>query len=124
MTKLYNKASKKPLRQQLRSNMPLAEKLLWEYLRSEQLGHKFRRQYSVDRYILDFYCRELRLAIEIDGDSHFVGDAPMQDKIREGYLEDCGIQVIRFTNSDIYNNLDGVLVHLQETIKRIVLKEG
>ena len=89
--------------------MPEAERLLWEKIRMKQLGVKFRRQYSVGRYILDFYCRELRLAIELDGDSHLINDAPVQDKVRQEYLEACGIRILRFNNSEIYENLEGVL---------------
>lgn len=72
MTKLYNQKRVKSKRKKLRSNMPLAEKLLWYNLRKKQVNnYKFRRQYSIGKYIVDFYCREAKLALEIDGDSHF-----------------------------------------------------
>ena len=72
MTQYFNRPSVKPRRQALRRTMPKAEVLLWMQLKGRQLlGCKFRRQYSVGSYVLDFYCPEIRLAIELDGDSHF-----------------------------------------------------
>jgi len=78
-------------------------------------GERFLRQYSVDQYVLDFYCPKLKLAIEIDGDSHFIPGAEEQDKARQDYIEAFGIRFLpaspaggRFTNDDIYKNIDGV----------------
>lgn len=78
-------------------------------------GERFLRQYGVDQYILDFYCPRLKLAIEIDGDSHFISDAEEKDKMRHEYIESFGIQFLpaspaggRFTNEDVYKNIDGV----------------
>ncbi len=89
--------------------MPPAEVALWQFLKNKQAnGHKFRRQYSVDGYILDFYCPSAKLAIEIDGDSHFSGTAIQSDEIRQKTIEDMGIRFLRFTNQDVYENLDGV----------------
>ena len=90
--------------------MPPAEMALWQLLRNRQAnGHKFRRQYSVDRYILDFYCPSAKLAIEIDGDSHFSEMAIRSDKARQKTVEAMGIRFLRFTNQNIYENLDEVL---------------
>jgi very-short-patch-repair endonuclease len=72
MTILYNKTSEKAKGQLLRKNMTNAEALVWSKIRDKQIeGSKFRRQYSVGQFVIDFYCTELKLAIEIDGDSHF-----------------------------------------------------
>ena len=93
----------------MRKQMPPAEVTLWQPLRNRQAnGHKFRRQYSVDRYILDFYCPSAKLAIEIDGDSHFNELAAQADKIRQQTIEELGINFLRFTNNDVYENLDEV----------------
>ncbi len=70
-------------------------------------GFKFRRQYSVGPYVIDFYCPALNLAVEIDGDSHFQRDS--NDKPRQYYIENFGIRFSRFTNEEVYNNLEGVL---------------
>jgi very-short-patch-repair endonuclease len=119
MTQYFNKASEKEKRRSLRNNMPKAELAIWSKLRGKQmLGYKFRRQYSVDRYVLDFYCPELKLAIEIDGDSHFQVGAVADDKHRQAFIESFGISFLRFTNEDALKNLDGVL----ETIRQRVLE--
>ena len=98
--------------------MTKAEVVLWSKLKNRQLGgERFLRQYSVDQYVLDFYCPRLRLAIEADGDSHFATGAREYDKQREEHIEVYGIQFLRFTNSDVGNNLDGVLLSILERIE-------
>lgn len=71
-------------------------------------GLKFIRQYGVGSYVIDFYCPKLKLAIEIDGDSHFQERAEEYDKKRQKFIEQFGIKFLRVTNTDIYENLDGV----------------
>ena len=84
MNRIYNRRELKTRRQTLRSQMPPAEALLWQQIRGKQLlGYKFRRQYSVGRYVLDFYCPALRLGIELDGDSHFQEGAAQGDQERD-----------------------------------------
>jgi very-short-patch-repair endonuclease len=110
MTEIYNRRELKYRRQELRNNMPPAEVILWQRLRGKQLlGYKFRRQYSVGPYVLDFYCPTLRLAIELDGDSHFWDGAKQKDRERDEYIRGCGIHVLRFLNPDVYENLEGLL---------------
>ncbi|WP_019487914.1 endonuclease domain-containing protein [Kamptonema formosum] len=110
MTKLYNKTSEKLKRQQLRREMTKAEKLLWEKLKSQQLENcKFRRQYSVDKFVIDFYSPEIKLAIEVDGDSHFQDGAIEYDAERQTFIESVGINFLRFTNDEVYHNLEGVI---------------
>jgi very-short-patch-repair endonuclease len=119
MTKVFNRTDVKLKRQQLRNNMPDAEVLLWYKIRAKQLlGHKFRRQYSVDKYILDFYCPRLKFGIEIDGDSHFREGAKEYDAKRQVHIESFGIKIVRYLNTDIYDNLDGVLEVLAEEMLR------
>ena len=110
MTQLFNKEEAKDKRRALRKNMPQAEILLWSKLRGKNAkGYKFRRQYSVGMYIVDFYCAALKLAIEIDGESHFIDGSKERDRKRQEFIESTGIRFLRFTNTDIYERLDGVL---------------
>ena len=89
--------------------MPKAEAILWQRLKGRQLlGYKFRRQYSVGSYVLDFYCPKLKLGIEIDGDSHFQATVQEYDRQRQDFIESLGIKVLRSLNTDIYENLDEV----------------
>ncbi len=99
--------------------MPHAESILWSKLRRKNLGYKFRRQYSVEIFVLDFYCPELKLAIEIDGDSHSIEGAKERDNERQRIIECYGITFIRFTNRVIYENMDGVLLRIMQVIERL-----
>lgn len=109
MTLHFNRTDNKRQRRANRAEMPKAEVLLWSKLKNRQLlGCKFRRQYSVESYLLDFYSAELKLAIELDGDSHFTTGAKTADERRQRWIESYGIQVLRFLNTDVYDNLDGV----------------
>ena len=113
MTELFNKNSELGKRRSLRNSAPRAERIVWSRLRKNQvLGFKFRRQYSVGPYVIDFYCPVLSLAVEIDGDSHFQQDS--NDKNRQDYIERFGIRFLRFTNEEVYKNLDGVLEAIRQ----------
>ena len=114
----FNLKDSKERRKYLRNNMPNAEKILWYQLKGRQLnGFKFRRQFGVGKYIVDFYCPEVKLVIEIDGDSHFEPDAIVYDKKRELFIENQGIKVIRFTNNDIYETLDEVIKSINQILQ-------
>lgn len=118
MTKAFNKASEKIKRRMLRKNMPLAEVILWTKLKDKGFGgYKFRRQYSVGKFVIDFYCPMLKLAIEVDGDSHFTEEAKLSDRERQVMIEDFGIIVLRFTNNEIYENIDGVMNKIAAYLK-------
>ena len=105
------------IKRRLRSNMTGPEARLWSRLRARQLqGLKFRRQHGIGPYIVDFYCPEQSLVIEVDGDSHADADQVVKDKQREQYLQSLGLRVIRYINDDIVKNLDGVLEDLAERI--------
>ena len=113
MTRIYNKTEEKIKRKVLRSSMPRDEVILWSKLKGKKLGgYKFRHQYSVGKFVIDFYCPELRLAVEVDGDSHYVEGAEISDRERQAIIEFFGITFLRFTNWEIYENLDGVLVKI------------
>jgi len=120
MTLHFNITPLKKRRRYLRSHLPKAEVLLWMHLSYRQmLGYKFRRQYSVDNFVIDFYCPELRLAIEVDGDSHFTPLARVHDRDRQIHIESFGIRFLRVMNEDVYENLDAVLDEIEATIRGI-----
>lgn len=117
MTKAYNRTGLKSRRRELRKNMPLPEIILWSRLKGRGLnGYKFRRQYSVGRYIMDFYCPELKLAVEIDGDTHFSDGREEKDRARERLIESYGITFLRFTNIEVNENIEGVLGKIAERL--------
>lgn len=92
----------------LRKNMTNYEELLWERLKGKQIsGLRFRRQHPIDIFIADFYCHDARLVIEIDGDIHI--QQIEYDDGRTAEIEKFGIKVIRFTNSEIVNNIEAVI---------------
>jgi very-short-patch-repair endonuclease len=110
MPRLHNKIELASKRKQLRNNATQAEKLLWHELRNSQLaGKKFRRQHSVGKYILDFYCPDERLAIELDGGQHDEEKQKEHDDIRTKYLNNLKISVIRFKNTDVIFGRDFVI---------------
>jgi len=117
MTKLYNQKHQTNLRKKLRNNQTSSEKLLWNQLRRRQVnGHRFRRQYSFGKFIVDFFCPELKIAIEVDGANHFFDDRSTDyDLKKQKYINSLGVKVLRFTTTDIYNNIDNVLDVIYET---------
>ena len=104
---------------ELRRNETDAERLLWRLVRNRQLcGVKFRRQHPVGRYVVDFYCHEARLAVELDGGQHAEEDQMQRDCARTAYLDDRGVQVLRFWNGDVLKNPAGVLESIAEVLER------
>ena len=77
---------------------------MWKHLRGEALGVKFRRQFSIGRYVVDFYCPSLHLAIEVDGESHASEDARAYDEARQREIESLGVRFIRVANDDVYRS--------------------
>jgi len=103
----------------LRKNMTDAEQLLWYCLRRKQLdGFRFRRQHPFDRYVLDFYCCEARLAVELDGGQHNRSDVQVRDEERTSFLNTHGIRVVRFWNNEIFTNLEGVLLTIYDALRQ------
>jgi very-short-patch-repair endonuclease len=119
MERINNQKPSLFLRRSLRKQQTPQEVILWSRLRRKQLEYKFRRQHSVGLYILDFYCSSKKLAIEIDGSQHFETEAQDYDEKRTQYLNDKGIQVLRFTNADINTNIDGVLMKIMEVTSNL-----
>lgn len=97
--------------------MPSAEIILWLRLKEKQLkGYKFRRQYGIGKLVVDFYCPKVKLAIEIDGPLHFHDDARKYDQERQEFMESLDVSFLRFTNREIYNNLDNVISRIKEQL--------
>jgi len=98
----------------LKKVMTPAENLLWQNLRNRKVSnHKFRRQHPISRYIVDFYCHEARLVIEVDGGIHFTPENIQYDQFRTEELEGMGLKVIRFTNEEVLGNVSEVLVEIR-----------
>jgi len=107
---------------ELRRNMTIAEKILWQELRSKKiLNLTFRRQHPVNMFIADFYCHKARLVIEIDGSIHEVEGSREKDKGREDEFEKFGIKTIRFTNNEIFESLCSVIEEIKKECKRRVV---
>lgn len=105
----YNKYLK-PLALKLRKRMTLSEVLLWNQIKNFQMmGYDFDRQRPIDNYIVDFYCKDLQLAIEVDGSSHLMPGAAEKDKIRQERLESLEVNFLRFDDLDVKRNLSAVL---------------
>lgn len=102
----------------LRRRMTDAEKKLWHQLRNKRLvGLKFRRQYPCGSYYLDFYCPSKHLAIEMDGGQHYTQNGQKHDKIRNEYLRNAGIHILRYSNNVVLTNLNGVLNDILKIVK-------
>ena len=103
----------KPLARELRTVPTPAEIELWSHLRNHRLaGLKFRRQHSIERFIVDFYCAKASLIVEVDGEIHAYTSE--NDALRQAFLESLGLTVCRIKNEDVHNNLSGVLRKIKE----------
>ncbi len=94
---------------ELRRSMSLPEGLLWQQLRTRPGGLKFRRQHPLGPYIADFFCPAAKLVIEVDGESHRMGNRPKHDGVRDKWFEEQGLRVVRFAATDVLNDLESVL---------------
>ena len=103
----------------LRKNMTAAEKTLWIYLQNKKFeGYKFRRQHPLHLFIVDFYCHELGLIIEVDGAYHETKEQEEEDEKRTELLKFQGLTVIRFTNDEVLADIDSVLTKIKNAIKK------
>ena len=113
--RIHNRKPLEDRRKHLRKKLTPAEATLWTLLKGKQLdGRKFRRQHSVGKYILDFYCPLERLAIELDGEHHFTDEGFAYDEERTNYLNRLKIQVLRFENEQIFQSPDGVVAEIKK----------
>ena len=116
----YNRKSQKGKRQFLRTHATHAERILWYSLKQRQiLGYKFRRQHGIKEYVVDFYCPELKLANEADGESHETEEAKRYDQYRQREIEKEGVRVLRFTDNDIVGNPDSVVKSIEQEVLRL-----
>jgi very-short-patch-repair endonuclease len=112
---IHNKKSLKEKRKHLRNNGTPAEATLWNLLKAKQLeGRKFRRQHSIENFIVDFYCPSEKLAIELDGEHHFTEEGLAFDKQRDDKLASLGIRVIRIENEDVFRATEAVLSKIKD----------
>ena len=104
----------------LRENMTWAERKLFEQLSKNKLGVRFRAQHPLSLYIVDFYCHQAKLVIEIDGDFHFNDEAQKADEERTSAIEEFGLRLIRFTNDEIFKNIHEVISEITKHINERV----
>jgi very-short-patch-repair endonuclease len=112
--KISNIATLCETRRTLRENSTPQEIMLWSRLKNKQLGYKFRRQHSFGKYIVDFYCREKSLIIQLDGSQHM--EQKNYDSQRTAFFETKGLRVMRFWNNEVNTNIRGVLMKIQELL--------
>lgn len=118
--KIHNRPTLKKYRKNLRKNLTPAEAFLWKFLQGKKLGgRKFRRQHSIDNYIVDFYCASEKLIIELDGQVHFNPVAQQKDLQRTEYLENRGFTVIRFENKMVFDHLSSVLQEIRSNFNTL-----
>lgn len=115
MNQVRNLPKYKKIRKYLRNNATRAEKLLWQELKNIKIGYKFRRQQSINQYIVDFYCPEVKLIVELDGEVHNYENTSKKDYLRDLKLEALNYKIIRIKNYNILNNL----IEVVENIKNI-----
>ena len=109
MVNFYNGKLKEHARR-LRKNMTDTERFLWSRIRGKQLnGYQFYRQRPIGNFIVDFYCPAARLVIELDGGQHFEEEGKTRDMLRDDYLRGIGIKVLRFSDRDVFKNIEGVI---------------
>ena len=117
---LFNRKGLKSFRSSLRKRSTSAEAELWEMLKSKQLdGRKFRRQYSIGSYIVDFCCPSEKLVIELDGDSHGEYHKIQEDENRDKYIESLGFTVLRFENRFVFREPE----YLKSEIRKVFNKK-
>ena len=117
MTKIFNRFRQRENRKQLRKTPVEAEAILWSRLKNKQQhGIRYRRQYSVGRYVVDFYCPSAKLVIELDGSSHDDQEIRQYDHLRDQFLKSLGLRILRFKNNEIRRNLSDVLRTIQDEV--------
>ncbi len=112
---MHNKKELESFRKELRNNATPAEAFLWKYLSNKKAeGRKFRRQHSINNYIVDFFCPSERLIIELDGSGHLSPNGEEKDARRTAYLEGLDYKIIRFENKMVFENLALVLMEIKD----------
>ena len=119
----HNLKEQTDLRKSLRNNATIPEAILWRRLKGKQVnGLKFRRQFGVGPYVLDFYCPEIRLSIELDGEVHNNYSVEEHDNIRTSFLNENNIREFRFKNDVVYHNIESIVEEIIQYQQR--MREG
>lgn len=116
MSRIVNNFQRKKIRKDLRKNQTKEELILWQKLRNNQTGYKWKRQVSIGPYITDFYCSKKLLVIELDGAQHL--ENKEYDKEREEYFSNLGITTVRFWNNEVNTNIDGILKIIMDKLEK------
>ncbi len=114
----------KEFARKLRKNSTIAEILLWKVIKGKSMGVEFHRQVPIDEYIVDFFCHELMLVIELDGDIHAEDDVIKRDVERQERLENLGVKIVRIRNKVVKYHMYDCLEFLMEVIKERQLEMG
>jgi len=117
MLQYHNLTVFKTFRKELRNTATDTERELWEAIKGNKLGYKFRRQHSYEKYVFDFYCPAVRLAIEIDGSIHDERSSQVWDQDRTAFLNAHSIDVLRFSNEEVFSQLSAVIQKILKSIK-------
>ena len=118
MSRVFSSKSQKEKRRYLRKCMTKAEVLLWLQVKNRQIeGKRFLRQFSIKTYVVDFYCPEEKLAIEIDGATHITNVQKERDHIRQKEIENLGIRFLRFSNMEIYCDMINVINKIKTSLE-------
>ena len=120
MTLIYNRKKQTQRRKDLRNNCTKEEKIIWNAIRKNQLEIKFRRQYGIGHYVVDFCAPTIKLIIEIDGESHLENKQIDYDAERTKNLKELGFTVIRFWNTEVKFDLDDVVLKIKKNIKELI----
>ena len=124
MTLLKNRHQLLPRRRELRKNQTKQKEILWKHIRNRKLGFKFKRQYSMGGYVLDFYCPEIKLVIELDGSQHFAKENFSYDQDRTDFLKILGCRVLRIRNLELEQDLQKILLEIKEFPPSTLQGEG
>ncbi|KAB2879818.1 endonuclease domain-containing protein [bacterium] len=120
MNKIFNQKIQKEKRRALRKRSTRSEHMLWQNLRNRGIdGFKFRRQFSVGPFVLDFYCPELKLAIEVDGYSHDSEEAKKYDAERQEIIETYGVVFVRIRDEEVKENIELAIIKIKDQVKKL-----
>ena len=115
---LHNKINLKLIRKSLRNYSTSAEAVLWTKLKNKQIeGLKFRRQHSIGNYVVDFYCPQLNLGIELDGEFHASYQDIIRDEKRDKFLLDLGIRILRFENKIVFEKPEEIIIQIKNILR-------
>ena len=118
MLRINNIPKLKPRRRELRKRQTPEEKILWWHLKDRQIGYKFKRQQSLGGYVVDFYCPDKKLAIELDGSVHDSKESRQYDKLRDDSLSLVGCTVVRINNSEVNKDVFKVLTKIKDILAK------